>query len=39
MEDIVKIVKPLQDSGLRVKTVKQFKMMLKNKEEDFLVCY
>ena len=32
MEDIVKIVKSLEDSGL-------FKMKQKNKNEDCLVCY
>ena len=36
MDDILKIVKSLEDSGV---LVKQFKMKPKNKEEDFLVCY
>ena len=40
MDDILKIVKSLEDSGVLLKAlVKQFKMKLKNKEEDFLVCY
>ena len=40
MEDIIKIVKSLEDSGLLLKGVsKQFRMKLKNKKEDFLVCY
>ena len=42
MDDILKIVKSLEDSGLLLKgkeLVKQFNMKLKNKEEDFLVCY
>ena len=40
MEDIVKIVKSLEDSALIFKgLVRQFKMKLKNKKEDFLVCY
>ena len=40
MEDIIRIVKSLEDSGLLLKGVsKQFKMKLKNKKEDFLVCY
>ena len=32
MDDLLKIVKSLE-------LVKQFNMKLKNKEEDFLVCY
>ena len=36
MDDTLKIVKSLEDSGV---LVKQFKMKPKNKEEDFLVCY
>ena len=36
MDDILKIVKSLEDLGV---LVKQFNMKLKNKEEDFLVCY
>ena len=40
MEDIIKIVKYLEDSGLLLKRLaKQFKMKLENKKEDFLVCY
>ena len=40
MEDIMKIVKSLKDSGLLLNdSVKQFKMKQKNKKEDFLVCY
>ena len=43
MKDIIKIVKSLEDSGLLLKEVSetkvsQFKMNLKNKKEDFLVC-
>ena len=34
MEGIIKIVKSLEDSG-----GKQFKMKLKNKWKDFLVCH
>ena len=40
MNDILKIVKSLENSGLLLKElVKQFNMKLKNKKEDFLVCY
>ena len=41
MDDILKIVKSLENSGVLFKKelVKQFNMKLKNKEEDFLVCY
>ena len=40
MEGLIKIVKSLEDSGLLLKGArKQFKMKLKNKKEDFLVCY
>ena len=40
MDDILKIVKSLEDSGLLLKGVsEQYNMKLKNKEEDFLVCY
>ena len=41
MEDFIKIVKSLEDSGLLLKgnNSKQFKMKLLNKEEGFLVCY
>ena len=38
MNDIIKIVKSLEDSGVLLK-LKQFNMKLKNKEEDFLLCY
>ena len=37
MEDIIKIVKRLEDSGLLSKGVSERK--LKNKEENFLICY
>ena len=39
MENIIKIVKSLEDSGLLLKEVKKFKIKLKNKKEDFSVCY
>ena len=40
MDDILKIVKSLEDSGVLLKGVnKRKKNKLKNKEEDFLVCY
>ena len=40
MEDIIKIVKSLEDSGLLLEDlVKQLKMEQKNKKEDFLVSY
>ena len=40
MDDILKIVKSLEDSGVLLKGVnKTKKNKLKNKEEDFLVCY
>ena len=40
MEGNIRIVKSLEDDGLLLKGVsKQFKMKLKNKKEDFLVCY
>ena len=40
MKDIMKIVKPLADSGLLLKGVSEtFKMKQNNKKEDFLVCY
>ena len=41
MEDIVEIVKSLEDSGLLFAGVSdlKFKMKLKNKMEDLLVCY
>ena len=37
MEDIIRIVKYLEDSGLL--SVKKFKTKLKTKNEDFLACY
>ena len=42
MEDIIKIVKSLEGSGLLLKGVSetiQNETKLKNKNEDFLVCY
>ena len=40
MKSIIKIVKYLEDSGLLLKRVsKKLKMKLKDKKEDFLVCY
>ena len=40
MGDITKIVKSLEDFGLLLNELeKQFKMKLKNKKADFLVCY
>ena len=40
MEDIIKIVKSIEDSDLLSKElVKQFKMKLNNKKEGLLVCY
>ena len=39
MEHILKIVKSLESSGILLKGVKQLKVELKNKKEDFLVCY
>ena len=40
MEDIIKIVKPLEDSGLLLKGVTEtVKNEVKNKKQDFLVCY
>ena len=39
MEDM-KMVKPLEDSGLLIKgLVKQLKIKQKNKKEDFSECY
>ena len=39
MEDIMKVVKSLEDSALLLKGVcKQFKMKLKNKKKVFLEC-
>ena len=40
MEDIIKIVKFLEDSGLSLKVVSEtIQNEAKNKKEDFLVCY
>ena len=40
MEDIMKIVKSLEDSGLLINAlVKQFKMKQKKNKEDFSKCY
>ena len=40
MEDIMKTVKSLGDSGLLLKGVSEtFKSKEKNKKEDFLICY
>ena len=40
MKDIVEIVKSLEVQAYYLKElVKQFKMKLKNNEEDFLVCF
>ena len=40
MEGIIKVVKSLEDSGLLLKGVSEtIQMKLKNKKEDFLVCY
>ena len=40
MEDIIKIVKSIEDSDfLSKELVKQFKTKLNNKKEGFLVCY
>ena len=40
MQDIIKIVKPLEDSGLLLKGVTEtVKNEVKNKKQDFLVCY
>ena len=39
MEDIMKIVKPLEDSGLSIKVLpKQSTIKQKNKKVDFLAC-
>ena len=38
MNDIMKIIKSLEESGLKV-LVKQFKMKQKNKKVNFLECY
>ena len=40
VNDIMKIVKSLEESGLLMEGIsKQLKMKQKNKNEDFLVCY
>ena len=40
MDDIMKIIKSLEESGLFVKVLaKQLKMKRKNKGVDFLPCY
>ena len=40
MEDILKIIRSLEDSGLLLKGVSEkIKNEAKSKEEDFLVCY
>ena len=40
MEDIIKIVKSLEESGLLIKGImKQLKMKQKNKKVDFFPCY
>ena len=40
MEDIIKIVKSLEDSGLLLKGVTEtVQNEVKEKKEDFLVCY
>ena len=39
-DDILKIVKSLEDSGVLLKCVSEIiQHEVKNKEEDFLVCY
>ena len=39
-DDVMKIVKSLEDSGLLIKGVsKTIKIMQENKKVDFLVCY
>ena len=39
MKPTIKIVKSLEYSSLLPEGVSETKMKLKNKEEDFLVCY
>ena len=40
LEDIIKIIKSLEESGLLIKRVDEtMKMKKKNKKEDFLECY
>ena len=39
MEDIMKIVKSLEESGLLIKRISETKMKQKNKKVDFSECY
>ena len=39
MEDIMKILKSLEDSGLLKGVNETLKSKEKNKKEDFLICY
>ena len=40
MEDVIKIIKSLEDSGLLLKGVTEtVQNEVKEKKEDFLVCY
>ena len=39
MKGIIEIVKSLEHSGLLLKVSETIQMNLKNKKEDFLVCY
>ena len=39
IEDIIKIVKSLEDSGLLLKGVETIQNEAKEQNEDFLVCY
>ena len=40
MNDVMKIVKSLEESGLLIKAyAKQLKMKQKNRKEDFLECF
>ena len=39
MEDIIKIVKSLENSGVLIKGVRQFKIKQKNKKGDLFQCY
>ena len=40
LEDIIKIIKSLEESGLLIKRIDEtMKMKKKNKKEDFLECY
>ena len=38
INDIMKMIKSLEESGLLIKGVREAKMKQKNKKEDFLVC-